>query len=191
MSVGISSFMGQIVLYIHTVSIQVLYEVFRTRFEGGKLPSAEAVRHTRAVGDLVYEERVPGPQPGHGVWIAMLLRDDGETYIIPVMDRAHLRKIRGGILISGTEIVPRGRGMKNIRSDNYPQTWWCRPIALTRSAFADVDLGTPAEARREARRYERENTDQAVKIAETVSRRPMRRMVYDPKTASGRSPGYF
>jgi hypothetical protein len=97
-------------LYAYTAAIRILYEVFRTRFEGGKLPSAEAVKHTRAVGDLVYTERVPGPQPGRGTWCAMLLRDDGESYIIPVLDRAHIRKIRGGILISGVEVVPRGRG---------------------------------------------------------------------------------
>lgn len=63
------------------------------------------MKHTRVIGDLVYIERVPGPQPGRGIWAAMLLRDDGESYIIPVLDRAQIRKIRGGILISGTEVI--------------------------------------------------------------------------------------
>lgn len=174
------------------MSIQILYEVFRTRFEGRKLPSEEAVKHTRAIGDLVYTERVPGRMPGRGVWAAMLMREDGETYVIPVLDRAQIRKIRGGILISGIEVVPRGRSMKNIRSDNYPQTWWCRPVVINNSGFADVDLGTPAAAREEARqRGELERTAEAMKVAKTISNRPMRRMPYDPRTASGNSPGYF
>jgi hypothetical protein len=108
-----------------------------------------------------------------------------------VMDRAHLRKIRGGILISGVEIVPRGRSMKNIRSDNYPQTWWCRPVALTNSGFENDELPkpSPAESRRQAR--ELEHSAEAVRIAEAINRRPTRRMLYNPETASGNSPGYF
>lgn len=164
--------------------------MFRTRFEGGKLLSTEAVKHTRSVGNLVYEERVPGPQPGRSIYLAMLLHDDGQTYVIPVLDRAIVRRIRGGILISGTEIVPRGRGMKNIRSDNYPQTWWCRPVALTNSGFDDeIPKPSPAESRRQAR--ELEHSPEAVRIAEALTRRPMRRMPYDPKTASGHYLGHF
>ncbi|WP_062362185.1 hypothetical protein [Variovorax paradoxus] len=167
--------------------------MFRTRFEGNTLPSKEAVRHTRAVGDLVYIERVPSPRHGAGIWTAMLLRADEETYIIPVLDRARLRKINGGILISGIEVVPRGRGMKNIRSDNYPQTWWCRPVVITHSVFEDDPIGhaDPAESRRQARERELTTSLEAQKIAEIITRRPMRRVPYDPRTASGRSPGYF
>lgn len=164
--------------------------MFRTRFEGGKLPSAEAVKHTRAVGDLVYMERVPGRAPGGGIWAAMLLRDDGETYIIPVLDRANLRKIHGGILISGTEVIPRGRGMKNIKSDNYPQTWWCRPVVLTNSGFEhDFPQASPAESRRQAREFE--HSMEAERVAEAITRRPTRRIPYDPATASGHYLGHF
>ncbi|GER13364.1 hypothetical protein [Variovorax boronicumulans] len=164
--------------------------MFRARFEGEKLPSAEAAKHTRAVGDLVYMERVPGPAPGRGIWAAMLLRDDGETYIIPVLDRAHLRRTRGGILISGMEVVPRGRGMKNIKSDDYPQTWWCRPVAVTNSGFEhDFPQASPAESRRQAREFE--HSMEAERIAESINRRPMRRMPYDPATASGHYLGHF
>lgn len=173
------------------MSIRILYEVFRTRFEGGKLPSQEAVKHTRVIGDLVYTERVPGQQPGRGIWAAMLLRDDGETYIIPVLDRAQIRKIRGGILISGTEVIPRGRSMKNIRSDRYPQTWWCRPVALTNSGFAPEDMETPAEVRRKAREHELDDTAEARRVAAALTRRPTRRVAYDPKTASGHYLGHF
>lgn len=173
------------------MSIQILYEVFRTRFEGGKLLSKEAVKHTRAMGDLVYTERVPGPHPGRGIWIAMLLRSDGESYIIPVLDRARIRKIRGGILISGVEVIPRGRSMKNIPSDRYPQTWWCRPVALTNSGFAPEDMATPAEARRKAREHEMDNTEEAQRVAAALTRWPTRRVPYDPKTASGQDLGHF
>lgn len=173
------------------MSIRILYEVFRTRFEGCKLPSKEAVKHTRVIGDLVYTERVPGPQPGRGIWAAMLLRDDGESYIIPVLDRAQIRKIRGGILISGTEVIPRGRSMKNIPSDRYPQTWWCRPVALTNSGFAPEDMETPAEVRRKAKEHELDDTAEARRVAAALTRRPTRRVAYDPKTASGHYLGHF
>ena len=164
--------------------------MFRTRFEGGKLPSTEAVKHTRSVGNLVYEERVPGSQPGRGICIAMLLHDDGETYVIPVLDRAIIRRIRGGILISGREIVPRGRGMKNIKSDNYPQTWCCRPIARTNSGFEhDFPKASPAESRRQAR--ELEHSIEAERIAEAINRRPTRRIPHNPATASDHYLGHF
>jgi hypothetical protein len=93
-------------------------------------------------------------------------------------------------LISGVEVVPRGRAMKNIRSDRYPQTWWCRPVALSNSAFeSEIPRSSPAEARRQAR--ELEHSDEAMRVAEAITRRPTRRIPYDPATASGNSPGYF
>ena len=81
----------------------------------------------------------------------------------------------GGVeyFVEGMEVHPRGRGSKNVKSDDYPQRWFCRPVP--RPAAAD-----PKAARAEA-----------VRIAESISRRPMRRMPYDPATASGNSPGYF
>ena len=169
---------------------QILYEVFRTRFEGEKLQSAEAIKHTRRVGDLTYMERIHDPRPGRSIYLATLTQPDGETYVIPALDRARLRKIQGGILISGIEVKPRGIGSKNIKSDDYPQTWWCRPVAITNSGFEhDFPHASPAESRRQAR--ELEHSMEAQRVAETIRRRPMRRMPYDPATASGNSPGYF
>ena len=105
--------------------------------------------------------------------LAMLLADDRETYVIPALDRASVIEVRGGLFIEGKEVNPRGRGSKNIKSDDYPQCWFCRPVP--RPAAAD-----PKAARNEA-----------VRIAEAISRRPTRRTPYDPATASGNSPGYF
>jgi hypothetical protein len=151
----------------------VYCEVFRYRFEGSELPTKEAVKYTRRVGELVYAERIHDPRPGRSLMLAMLLADDRETYVIPALDRASVIEVRGGVFVEGMEVHPRGRGSKNIKSDDYPQRWFCRPVP--RPAAAD-----PKAARAEA-----------VRIAESISRRPMRRMPYDPATASGNSPGYF
>lgn len=60
--------------------------------------------------------------------LATLLASDGETYLLPALDEARIRRVRGGVLISGIEILPRGRGAKNVKSDDFPQTWWCTPV---------------------------------------------------------------
>ncbi|NVM87652.1 hypothetical protein FHT32_001291 [Variovorax sp. SG517] len=175
------------------MSIPVFYEVFRTRYEGEKLPNVEAVKHTRRVGDLTYMERIFDPRPGRSIFLASLLQPDGETYVIPPLDRARLRRIKGGILISGMEVITRGIGMKRIKSDDYPQTWFCRPIAIPRGGFDDDEdrFGNPAEARRLARERELEESLAARKIGETMTKRADRRVPHNPETASGRSPGYF
>lgn len=176
------------------MSNAILYEVFRTRFEGEKLPSKDAVVCTRRVGHLTYFERKPDPRPGRSIWLATLVQPDHETYIIPALDRARLRRIDGGILISGIEIVPRGRGMKNIKSDNYPQTWFCRPVATPRGSFDDddfINFGNPAEARRRAREDQQATLREGQKVAEAICRRPARRVPYDPSTASDHYLGHF
>jgi hypothetical protein len=171
----------------------IVYEVFRTRFEGGKLQSVEAIKHTRRLGELTYMERIYDPRPGRSIYLATLLQPDGETYVIPALDRARLRKIHDGILISGIEVMPRGIGSKNIKSDDHPQTWFCRPVAIPRGGFDDDDerYANPAESRRQAREREREQSFEARNIGETLTKRSTRRMPYDPTTASDRSPGYF
>ena len=175
------------------MSIPVFYEVFRTRHEGVKLQSVEAVKHTRRVGDLAYLERIHDPRPGRSIWIASLLQPDGETYVIPPLDRARLRRFYRGILISGIEIVARGRGSKNIKSDDYPQTWFCRPVAIPRGGFDDAEdpFGNPAESRRQARERELEDTLAARAIGETMTKRRDRRVPYNPETASGHYLGHF
>lgn len=148
-------------------------EVYRYFFEGTELPTKEAVKYTRTLGELVYTERIYDPRPGRSLMLAMLLAEDRERYLIPALDRARITRVRGGLFIEGMEINPRGRGSKNIKSDNFPQRWFCRP----------TQRPPPADAK--AARAE------ALRIAETISHRPMRRMPYDPATASGNSPGYF
>lgn len=142
-------------------------EVFRYLFEGSELPTKEAVKYTRRLGELIYRERIHDPRPGRSLMLAMLLADDRETYVIPALDRACVVEVVGGVFIEGTEINPRGRGIKNIKSDNYPQRWFCRPVA--RPAAAD-----PKTARHEARWH-------AEAIAEALQRRPTRRGAYRPE----------
>ncbi len=119
--------------------------------------------------------------------LAVLLKPDGQTYVIPPLDRARVRKIRGGILISGLEIIARSHGFKNIKSDDYPQTWYCRPIAITRSGFdTDTDrYGDPAASRRRARELELEESLEARAIGETLTRQSNRRMPLPRSTTTG------
>lgn len=78
--------------------------------------------------------------------LAMLLADDGERYVIPALDRAHVSEVDAGLFIDGIEVNPRGRGSTNIKSDDYPQLWFCRPIS--RPPAPD-----PAAAQLEGRRH--------------------------------------
>lgn len=168
------------------------HEVFRTRHEGAKLQSEQAIKHTRRIGELFYRDRIRDPRPSYSVKIAVLLQPDGETYVIPPLDQALVREIRGGILISGVEIITSGRGSKNIESDHYPQTWYCRPIWVSRSAFEGdpSPFGNPAEARRRAREHELEESLHAREIGDTLTRQSSRRPV--PFTGKpDRYPGHF
>ena len=122
-------------------------EVFRYHFEGAALPTKETVRLTRRVGEFVYMERIHDPRPGRSLMLAMLLASDRQTYLIPALDRARLFEVRGGICVEGVEVIPRGRSNKNIKSDDYPQRWFCRP--MPRPAAADA-AGVRLEARRHA-----------------------------------------
>ena len=101
--------------------------VYRIRSQGQKR-ERELIRSTPSRGDLHFDHRIWDPRPARQIMKATLLADDGERYLLPVLDRARLVTIRGnGMLITGTEVIPRGTGMKNIRADYYPQTWWCVP----------------------------------------------------------------
>jgi len=96
---------------------------------GGATLAAEAIRRAAVEGELVYRARLAGRTPEHDVMLATLLAEDRERYVIPPMDRARIVKIeRNGVLIAGTEVIARGRGMKNIKADYYRQTWWCTPL---------------------------------------------------------------
>ena len=56
--------------------------------------------------------------------IAKLLAKDGETYLIPVLDKIRLLTINDrGVLLSGYEMHP-PKGSKG-SGPIYAQTWWC------------------------------------------------------------------
>ena len=101
--------------------------VYRLRSRGLKL-ERDVVQRQCSRGELVFMQRLHDPRPGRSVLMAMLVGADGESYVIPVLDRARVTQIRGkGVLIAGIELQPRGRSVKNIQADRYRQTWWCVP----------------------------------------------------------------
>ena len=170
-------------LYICTVYC----EVFRTRWQGEKLSDAERVKHTRKVGELVFTERIWDPRPDRSIFVAMLLRPDGETYVIPLLDQARVRKVKNGILISGRETVPRGIGMKNIKADCYPQTWWCVPIVKNRVAFDDFD----PEGQVDPEKVQLASELEGQRVGALLQRRPTRRGRYDPDQGTTVTPNSY
>lgn len=84
--------------------------------------------------------RLPQPAPGVAghlqldLWRVRATRQlaakltsapDGATLLLPELLAARVERItRSGIVIAGTEIVPR-RGTAKSSADRYPQTWWC------------------------------------------------------------------
>lgn len=125
----------------------MLCYVYRIRREGQKL-HPDDIRFGRDRGDLRFGYRLLRGQLK--IMKAQLLDQDGVTYVIPVLDRARLVKIEGdGILLTGIEIIPITRGIKNIKSNDYPQTWWCVPTQLDKQKPSDV---TAAHARAFTRR---------------------------------------
>jgi len=106
----------------------VCCEVVRYPFEGQELSTKDAARLTRRIGELVYMACIHDARPGRSLMIAMLLADYLESYVIPLLNRACILEVQGGFCIKGTEINPRGRALKNIKADSYPQRWFCQPV---------------------------------------------------------------
>lgn len=108
--------------------------VYRCRHEGALMDRLEIQAHPVA-GELMVHRR------GFNGRMAKLLARDGETYLIPVLDKIKLLTINDrGILLSGYEMRP-PRGSKGPGA-TYPQTWWC----VTRHV-PPREQASPADAR--------------------------------------------
>lgn len=107
----------------------MLVDVYRVRYRGVK-QERERIRQDKHRGELAYRVRLYDPRPRWCVMKAVLLGSDGEHYVLPVLDQARVVEVRGeGLLITGIEVIPTSRGIKNIKSDHYPQTWWCVKVS--------------------------------------------------------------
>ena len=104
--------------FIQSLMSNVMFAtVYRCRHEGALMDRLEVQTHPVA-GELVVHRR------GFNRRIAKLLAKDGETYLIPVLDKVRLLTINErGVLLSGYEMHP-PRGSKGSGAV-YPQTWWC------------------------------------------------------------------
>lgn len=109
----------------------MLCTAYRFRYKGQKL-YADVIRRGGCVGELTYRRQVIGTRLAWHIMTAALVVPGGESYVFPVLDRARLVKVRGdGFLITGVEIIPLSRGIKNIKADYFLQTWWCVPYVYT------------------------------------------------------------
>ena len=101
--------------------------VFLLRHKGEKL-HADVVRRAPRRGELRFQLRLIGKSPQWHVMKASLIGPDGARYVAPVLDQARLVTIqRDGLLITGTEVIPTSRGIKNIKADYFRQSWYCIP----------------------------------------------------------------
>ena len=108
--------------------------VYRCRHQGALMDRLEVQAHP-VRGELVVHRR------GFNNRIAKLLAQDGESYMLPVLDKARLLVVNDkGMLLSGYEVHP-PRGSKG-SGPAYPQTWWC----VTRHVPPTGQV-TPADAR--------------------------------------------
>jgi hypothetical protein len=134
--------------------------VYLCRHEGALLDRLAVQAHP-VDGELVVHRR------GFNRRIAKLLAKDGETYLLPVLNKVRLLTINDrGVLLSGYEMhLPRGsKGTGAI----YPQTWWC-----VTSHVPARDRLSPADARamEQARSLRRESDE----IGSTMSAHSGRR----------------
>lgn len=102
--------------------------------------------------------------------LAMLVRSDGTTYVVPVLDKARLLEINErGLLLTGYERIP-PRGSKGAGL-TYPQTWWCEVPAV-----ADLRDDRPPEGpEKTAARSDAQDLRDAYEIGRVMtqeSRRP-------------------
>jgi hypothetical protein len=125
----------------------VLCAVYPLHRYGDKLHKDD-IRLFRVTGDLCFNYRLL--RGSLKIMKAQLLAEDGATYVLPVLDQARLVKIeKDGLLLSGMEVIPVGRGAKSQQSVDYPQSWYCVPLHLDRPTIEEPD---PAKARAGARR---------------------------------------
>jgi hypothetical protein len=103
----------------------MLVDAYRVRWKGLK-QGPDEIRMAVHRGHLSYVVRLYDARPERRVMKAQLIAGDGETYVLPVLDLARVVTVRGdGILVTGIEIIPLSRGSKNVKTERYPQTWWC------------------------------------------------------------------
>ena len=129
------------------------------------------VYRCRREGQLLHRDDIEA-EPVHGELqvyrkgmkrVAVLLGRDGESYVIPLLDKVKLLAINErGMLLTGIEVYPT-RGAKGT-GPMFAQTWWCDLSPKGRPTIAD-----PAEARR------RERERQARDVGTSLLRRPARR----------------
>ena len=129
--------------------------VYRCRREG-QLLHRDDIEADPAQGELqVYRKGMKR--------VAVLLGANGESYVIPLLDKVKLLAINDrGVLLTGIEVHPT-RGAKGT-GPMFPQTWWCDLHPKPRAKVAD-----PAESRR------RERERQAREVGGALLRRPVRR----------------
>ncbi len=109
--------------------------VYQLRSQGKKLP-AEVARAKPVYGYLTMERR-----DGWPVRYARLLKDlASPTELLPTLEYAHVGRIRGGILLIGSQ--------SKVFHEHIPQAWWCLPGPLDDLTVPPAEAEAPMKTSR-------------------------------------------
>lgn len=81
---------------------------------------------TPVQGELTLHKWRDGSNRGSIRLRADLMGPDREPALDCLIDSMVVKISAGGIVIMGTELVPRTRTSSKSNVDDFPQTWWCR-----------------------------------------------------------------
>lgn len=71
---------------------------------------------------------------------AVLQSPETERYLLPALDAVTVEIKASGVLLTGTEMIPRRQSTKS-GYDMYAQMWWCVPV-FERVVLDDLTAGT-------------------------------------------------
>lgn len=102
----------------------MIFDVYRLNRKGLPLDPDRAKAQGATRGDLRLLTQVANAR--YTALAQLFVPGSDEHYVLPVLMDAELRRIGAdGLLIKGTEVIPRGPSAKS-KADYYPQKWLCK-----------------------------------------------------------------
>lgn len=120
----------------------MLVDVIRLRDRGTPRARDDVMGSAPIRGALMFSHVRPGHAnwKGRRFWAGLQDPCTGE-WLLPVLDPAIVRKIDSrGMIVVGVEHM--GIRQRDVRE--YPQAWWCRPLAVLATAPPSLSIGPAA-----------------------------------------------